>query len=57
MLYGVCNFNQKNSVIETSGADAYDSALCKGETNCNELRSVENLKGVDSLGVVHSSAL
>jgi hypothetical protein len=37
MLYGVCNFNQKNSVIETSGADAYDGALCKG--HISRLRS------------------
>ena len=33
MLMGVCNFNQKSSVIETWGANAYDGALCKGETN------------------------
>jgi hypothetical protein len=36
----VCNFNRKNSVIKTSGADAYDGALCKGYIR--RLRSIKN---------------
>ena len=28
----VCNFNRNNLEIKTLGVDAYDSALCKGDT-------------------------
>ena len=36
----VCNFNRKNSVIKTSGADAYDGALYKGYIR--RLRSIKS---------------
>lgn len=39
MLMGVCNFSRNILVIKTLGADAYDGALCKGESN--KLKSIK----------------
>jgi hypothetical protein len=44
MLMGVCNFNRIKLVIKTSGANAYDGALCKGELIVEMLRSIKSQK-------------